>query len=226
MPRRLAGLGLDPAALRLHVAYDIGAAALTRRLAALLEAPAVLSHFSRLVIDPNRVLDHETSIPEVSDGIAVPGNRALSGGERRRRVAIFFAPYHRALAAALQRRLERGRLPALVSVHSFTPVMEGLSRPWEIGVLWNRDGRLALPLIEALRARGLVVGDNQPYSGATPFGYTMQHHADPLGLPQVLLEVRQDLIDTQPGVETWARRLAEVLPPLLDDPALRHPYAV
>ncbi len=221
VPRALNGLGLDPARLSLHIAYDIGAAAVTRRLAAGLDAPAVLSHFSRLVIDPNRPLDDEASVPPVSDGIAVPGNQALPGGEREARIATFFQPYHQAVGAALHRRLHRGQLPIFVSVHSFTPMLEGERRPWEIGVLWDHGNRVAPPLIEALRRRGLNVGDNEPYSGTIAFGFTTHHHAAPRGLPQVLLELRQDLVDTDAGAAAWAEILMEELRALSQLPAAR-----
>ncbi|GAB5468642.1 MAG: N-formylglutamate amidohydrolase [Rhodospirillales bacterium] len=220
VPRALDDLGLDPASLALHIAYDIGAAAMTRRLAANLAAPAVLSHFSRLVIDPNRPIGHAASIPEVSDAITIPGNLDLSPAECQARAASFFDPYHRGVEAALQQRLDQGRLPIVISLHSFTPAMDGQLRPWEIGVLWDRDDRLARPLLGALADLGLVVGDNQPYSGRAPYGFTMGHHASSLGLPQVLLEVRQDLIDTDAGAAHWGDLLAQVLSPLASDPAL------
>ncbi len=221
VPRALQGLGLDPAYLSLHIAYDIGAAAVTRRLAASLDAPAVLSHFSRLVVDPNRPLDDATSIPAVSDAIPVPGNRGLSVGAREARIATFFRPYHRAIETTLQRRLGRGALPIFVSVHSFTPMLEGARRPWDIGVLWDHGNRVARPLIEALGRRGLTVGDNEPYSGTIAFGFTTRHHAAPLGLPQVLLELRQDLIDTDAGAEAWADILKEELSALAHHPAAK-----
>ncbi len=211
VPAELDSLGLLPEQLELHIAYDIGAAAMTRRLAELLHAPAVLAGFSRLVIDANRVTDHETSIVAVSDGVEVPGNRHLGEAERRRRIARYFEPYHQAVARGLKAALARGERPIFVSLHSFTAVMQGFQRPWQVGILWDRDDSLAAPLIRALAARGLTVGDNQPYSGGTDFGYTMQHHALPPGLPQVLIEVRQDLISTESDAWAWATLLAEEL---------------
>ncbi len=211
VPANLHDLGLEPAELGEHIAYDIGTAAMTRRLAEILGAPAVLAGFSRLVIDANRVTHHETSIPEVSDGVTVPGNRALSDQERQRRIARYFDPYHQAVTAGLTAALARGERPILVSLHSFTAVMDGQQRPWEVGVLWDRDDSMAAPLIRALSDRGLDVGDNQPYSGGTEFGYTMRHHAFPLGLKQVLLEVRQDLIADDAAARAWAELLAEEL---------------
>jgi len=222
VPRSLDSLGLDDAVLRRHIAWDIGAAAVARLLAARFEAPLLLSGYSRLVIDCNRALEHPGSIPAASDGVAVPGNAALGAAERRRRADALFRPYHRAIDAALARFREAGRIPALVSVHSCTPVFNGFERPWHIGVLWNRDGRIAEPLLAALRREPeLVVGDNQPYSAREePQGYTVKHHAERHGYPHVSLEIRQDLIDTRHGVAEWASRLGAALAPILAAPAL------
>jgi predicted N-formylglutamate amidohydrolase len=220
IPRALKGLGLDEAALTRHIAWDIGIAEVTRQLARRLDAPALLSHFSRLIVDPNRQLDNPTLMPEISDGTVVPGNRDLDEAQRRARVATFFKPYHDAIDGQLDAMQAAGRTPALVSMHSFTPIMHGIQRPWEIGILWNRDPRLPRPLMERLRAEGLTVGDNEPYSGADGHGYTQHTHGDRRGLANVLIEVRQDLIDTQQGASLWAGRLAAALDAVLCDPAL------
>ena len=220
IPRALKSLGLDEAALTRHIAWDIGIAEVTRHLARKLDAPAVLSHFSRLIVDPNRQLDNPTLMPEISDGTVVPGNRALAEAERAARVEAFFRPYHAAIAGQLDAMMAAGRTPALISMHSFTPIMHGLQRPWQIGILWNRDPRLPRPLMERLRADGLTVGDNEPYSGADGHGYTQHTHGDRRGLANVLIEVRQDLIDTQHGAAAWAERLGGALDAVLGDPAL------
>lgn len=224
IPRALRGLGLDEAALARHIAWDIGIAEVTRLLARRLDAPAVLSHFSRLIVDPNRRLDNPTLMPEISDGTVVPGNRDLGEAARRARVDSFFRPYHDAIDAQLDAMVAAGKtagqVPALVSMHSFTPVMHGVARPWEIGILWNRDPRLPRPLMERLRAEGLTVGDNEPYSGADGHGYTQHTHGDRRGLANVLIEVRQDLIDTQQGAARWAERLGAALESVLADPVL------
>ena len=220
IPRRLRGLGLDEACISRHIAWDIGIAEVTRHLARRLDAVAVLSHFSRLVIDPNRSLDDPSSIVEVSDGIAVPGNRGLAPEEVARRVETFFTPYHEAVARSIDQRLEAGIMPVLLNMHSFTPVMDSMERPWKIGILWNRDPRLPLPLMAKLRALGLTVGDNEPYSGRDGHGYSQQRHADKRGLANALIEVRQDLIDTHQGGEHWAALLASVLSEALRDDAL------
>ncbi len=220
VPRALAGLGLSEAELSRHIAWDIGVAEVTRQLAVHLDAPAVLSHFSRLIIDPNRDLDDPTLVPQLSDGVIVPGNRDLPAAAREARIATFHQPYHRAVDAALDALIARGRAPALISMHSFTPVMKGLERPWQIGILWNRDARLPLPLIDTLRAQGLTVGDNEPYSGRDNHGYTMHVHAQPRGLANVLIEIRQDLIDTHRGATAWAERLRRALGAVLTDPRM------
>ncbi len=212
IPRRLAGLGLDPAALSLHVAWDIGAAALTRALAAQLEAPAVLSGTSRLVIDCNRAPGHPTSIPAQSHGVPVPSNRDLSSQERSRRERAYLEPYHRRVAEALAAVEQDGPAPLLASIHSFTPVLSDTPRPWQVGILSDRDRRVAEFLLTALRRDGdLVVGDNEPYSGSHPEGYTCRRHGEELGRPHVLIEVRQDLLSDDTGVATWTQRLGALL---------------
>ena len=220
VPRALDGLGLSAAELSRHIALDIGIAEVTRDLARRLDAPAVLSHFSRLIVDPNRALDDPTLIPQLSDGVIVPGNRALPDPARQARIATFHRPYHQAVERTLAAMAARGPLPALISMHSFTPVMKGLERPWQIGILWNRDPRLPAPLIATLRAQGLVVGDNEPYSGRDNHGYTLHVHAEPRGLANVLIEVRQDYIDTHHGASEWAERLHHALDAVLSDPAV------
>ncbi|MBP2228040.1 putative N-formylglutamate amidohydrolase [Azospirillum agricola] len=221
IPRALGDLGLPEEQLCRHIAYDIGAAELTRRLAERFAAMAVLSGYSRLVVDPNRHLEDATAIPVVSDDVVIPGNRALDAAAQARRIDAIFRPYHDAVAAAVSTIRERGQVPVLLSVHSFTPAMRGVARPWHIGVLWDRDPRLPLPLLEALRADGRwVVGDNEPYSGRGTLGGTVETHATPAGYPNALLEVRQDLIATPEGVDLWARILGDALEPLLSLPSL------
>ncbi len=224
IPRALKSLGLDEAQLTRHIAWDIGIAEVTRHLARRLDAPAVTSHFSRLIVDPNRLLDNPTLIPEISDGTVVPGNRELDEAQRQARIDTFFRPYHEAVAGQIDAMMAGGRgdgrAPVLVSMHSFTPIMHGLQRPWEIGILWNRDPRLPQPLMDRLRADGLTVGDNEPYSGADGHGYTQHIHGDRRGLANVLIEVRQDLVDTQQGAAGWAQRLGTALEAVLGDPAL------
>ena len=221
IPRVLADLGVPESALQQHIAWDIGAADLVRALGVRLELPAVLAGYSRLVIDCNRHLEDPSSIVAESDTVAVPGNRALTPAQREARARAIFSPYHRAIDQVLGELQSNGGVPALIAVHSFTPKMHGSFRPWHCGILWDRDPRLAVPLMEALRREpGLVVGDNQPYSGRHPADYTVDVHAENRGWPHVCIEIRQDLIASAKGVGEWAERLERVLAPLLADAAL------
>jgi len=212
VPERLENLGLDEGDLTDHIGWDIGGAGVTRRLSAIFSATAVLSTYSRLVIDCNRPLDHPASMPEESDARRIPGNFSLSGEARRARQEACFWPYHRAVAAQRARLQEFGE-PVLVFVHSFTPAMaDGTPRPWEIGILWDRDDRLAAPLLHFLdKTLGNGVGDNQPYSGRGGTGYSAQVHAAETGMPHVMLEIRNDLVRDEAGENLWAARLATAL---------------
>jgi predicted N-formylglutamate amidohydrolase len=221
IPPDLSGLGLSGKDIRRHIGWDIGAAALTRRLAGLLDAQAVLGGVSRLVIDLNRHPADEDAAPKVSDGTQIPGNQDLGPDGMARRTARFFAPYHAEVSGRIERFLRQGVTPALIAIHSFTPQMGGKTRPWHAGILWNRDPRLALPLIERLAARpGLVVGDNEPYSGRS-IAYSMNTHAGDRGLAHAGIEIRQDLLACEAGAEEWARQLAAALRPLLTPDRLR-----
>jgi predicted N-formylglutamate amidohydrolase len=216
MPRRLGTLGVAAQDLRRHIAYDIGAAALARRLAGWFASPLVLTGFSRLVIDCNRALDDETSIPPVSDGLPIPGNRTLGPADRQARVDGLFRPYHRAIAARLDAAAARGGAPCFLSIHTCTPVLDGFRRPWHVGVLWDRDDRMAAPLIANLARDGdLCIGDNQPYSGRDEHSYTIPAHAEARGIPHVMIEVRQDLLLDEAAIDSWARRLQAALAPIV-----------
>jgi predicted N-formylglutamate amidohydrolase len=220
IPKCLGDLGLDAAAFERHIAWDIGAAEVARRLAVRLDAPLVLANYSRLVIDVNRRIDDPTSMPEESDGTRVPANCDMPAHIRSARIAEIHEAYHRLVGERLALLTARG-VPMVISVHSFTPVFKSFERPWQIGVLWNKDGRLAKPLMKRLKELDIAVGDNEPYSGQDAHGYTLPRHVEEAGIPHVLLEVRQDLIDTRRGAEEWADKLYGALAPLLLDPALR-----
>jgi predicted N-formylglutamate amidohydrolase len=220
VPVRYAGLGLSQENLARHIAYDPGAGDVARGLARRLAAPAVLAEFSRLLIDPNRGTDDPTLIARLSDRTLVPGNAAIDTAERERRVAGYYQPYHAAVDAALDRAIAAGRMPAIVSIHSFTPVWRGIVRPWHAGVLWDIDRRLAEPLVAELRKdTSLVIGDNEPYSGSLP-NDSMSRHGTTRGLAHVLVEIRHDLIDNRDGAEAWADRLAAILTVLNRRPEL------
>jgi predicted N-formylglutamate amidohydrolase len=220
-PRALGTLGLDARELDQHIAWDIGIAGLGRRLAHSLDAPFFMAAYSRLVIDCNRHLNDPTSIPQESDRVRVPGNRGLSADDRRRRQQEIFRPYHEALTAEIKGRVAAGRIPVVISLHSFTPVMNSFRRPWHVGVLWNNDARMPVPLMRRLAEEPeLVVGDNEPYSGRDGHGYSIRAHAEALGLAHALLEIRQDLIADERGQEKWAGILHRVLMDVLANPAL------
>src|SRR5271163_3106860 len=219
-------LGLPSEALDRHIAYDIGAAEVTRALATQLDAPAVLSTYSRLVIDPNRGLDDPTLVMRFSDGAIVPGNADADAREIARRSARFWAPYRHEIAATVDAMLATGEPPAIVSIHSFTAVLRGAARPWKVGILWDRDGRIPKPLIEALLAEPDLsaheVGDNEPYDGALA-GDTIDATATSRGLANALIELRQDLIAETKDALAWAARIARLLRPILADGKTRAP---
>jgi predicted N-formylglutamate amidohydrolase len=210
LPARYGGLGLSPTDLERHIAYDIGAAHLTRRLAELFGAPAVLTRFSRLLIDANRGARDPTLVMRISDGAIVQGNASIDAAEIQHRLACFWTPYRRKVAELLDAMTSNGPIPALVSLHSFTPQWKYQVRPWQVGVLWDGDPRLAAPLICALRADGLIVGDNEPYDGALP-GDTLNELGTDRGLAHLLLELRQDLLGERAAAEAWADRIASPL---------------
>lgn len=212
LPDEYGDLGLPASEFERHIAYDIGVETVTRELAALTGAPAVLANFSRLLIDPNRGEDDPTLIRQLYDGTVVPGNYPMTAEERERRLERFYRPYHDAVAALIASVAEAsGKTPFIFSVHSFTPVMQGHARPWHAGVLWDLDDRAPKPLIEALAAdKSLVVGDNEPYDGAL-HGDTMYKHAITHGFAHALVEIRQDLVADAAGAVAWANRLAPIV---------------
>jgi predicted N-formylglutamate amidohydrolase len=217
LPAEYDSLGLPPAAFARHIAYDIGAAGVTRRLADALRCPAVLTTFSRLLIDPNRGADDPTLIMRISDGAIVPGNARVDAAETERRRLGFWQPYRDCAGQLLDEMLADGPVPAVIAIHSFTPAWKGHNRPWHVGILWDADDRLARPTITALQADGdLVVGDNEPYDGALE-GDTMYHHGTMRGLPHMLVEIRQDLVADAASEAAWAARLARILRPILAD---------
>ncbi|MGH6862204.1 MAG: N-formylglutamate amidohydrolase [Phyllobacterium sp.] len=212
LPADYGTLGLDAAQFERHIAYDIGVAPLTRKLAAMLGVPAVLGGFSRLLIDPNRGEDDPTLIMRLSDGAIIPGNNPMPQAERHKRIEGCYRPYHAAVDAAIARAAEcSGAAPLVISIHSFTAFWKATPRPWHAGILWDRDPRAVRPLLAGLRADPLlVVGDNEPYDGALRNDTMFKHCVVP-GLAHALIEVRQDLIGDDAGTTQWADRLAPIL---------------
>ncbi len=210
-PKSLGDMGLDPFARRCHLAVDIGAGPLTERLAESLGVTAVLAQYSRLVMDCNRQLMDPSAYLEYGDGTVVPGNRNLHQADKDLRASTLYWPYHDALDKQVQRLSKLGPPPAFIAIHSFTPVMNGEARPWEMGVLWDTDMRLRNIFLEGFRAAGYFVGDNEPYSGKAPQDFTIDHHAEEIGLPHIGIEIRQDLIDDDEGVEKIARLMHTII---------------
>jgi predicted N-formylglutamate amidohydrolase len=207
MPAPYRSLGLSPSQIADHVAWDIGAHALAKRMAQLLDAALIAAPASRLLVDPNRDIAAPDLIPETAEGAPVPGNRNLSAAERAARVAAFHAPYHDAIDAHLR---GHRHVTALVSVHSYTPILFGRARPWHAGILYAEDRRLADVMLDVLaREPGLVIGRNEPYAPTQGVYYTMHRHAG--GRATVMIEVRNDLIQDEIGQARWARLLAEAV---------------
>ena len=213
LPRRLQMLGLQQADCERHIAWDIGAGAVSCLLGAVLGAVVIQQNYSRLVIDCNRMPGSETSVVELSELTTVPGNRGLSKVQMEARVREIFQPYHDRIAGELDRRRQAGRPTALIAVHSFTPVFNAIVRPWQVGVLYNRDPRFANILMDLLRCeQGLVVGDNEPYNVTDASDYTIPIHGEQRELHHVAIEIRQDLITDETGQRKWADLFARLLP--------------
>jgi predicted N-formylglutamate amidohydrolase len=216
-PDALGGLGLDRNDLDRHIAYDIGIKGLGGQLARALDAPLIEQRYSRLVIDCNRPPGHETSIPLISEATPIPGNEALDDDQRRDRETEILAPYHQAIASMIARRTQAGLPTILVALHSFTPVFDGVERPWHAGILHQPDdptirNGFARAVLDAFTAEpDLLVGDNEPYRLTSASDYTVPRHAWSAGLPHVELEIRQDLIAKRAGQAEWAARTARLL---------------
>lgn len=221
VPADYGDLGVPKEQFERHIGYDIGARAVTVELAKRLNAPACLTTFSRLLIDPNRGEDDPTLIMRLSDGAVVPGNAHVGAQERARRIEKFHQPYHYLIDSTIQAMCNVAPPPVIVSIHSFTPNWRGVPRPWHATVLWDADPRAVEPTLEGLRAqKDLVVADNEPYDGALK-NDTMYRHAMRKGLAHLLLELRQDLIADEAGELEWAGRLEPILRALAENPVCR-----
>ena len=210
-PKSLGDMGLDPFARRCHLAIDIGAGPLTEKLAESLGVTAVVQNYSRLVVDCNRQLMDPGAFLEYGDGILVPGNRNLHQADKDLRASALYWPYHAAITEQVDRLKTVGPPPAFISIHSFTPVLNGESRAWQIGVLWDKDESLRKIFLEDFRAAGYDVGDNEPYSGKAPQDFTIDHHAEEIDLPHIGIEIRQDLIDDDEGVAEIAGIMHKII---------------
>jgi predicted N-formylglutamate amidohydrolase len=212
IPRQLGRLGVPESELTRHIAWDVGIRGVTERLSAAFDATAVFQTYSRLVIDCNRAPGVPGSIPEISEQTPIPGNVGLTQTARDARGAEIFNPYHDRITSLLDARATAGRRTVYIAMHSFTPTFKGESRAMQIGVLYNRDTRLANILLDLLRAEGdLTVGDNAPYAVSDLTDYGVPRHAERRGLPHVEIEIRQDLIADAAGEAPWAKRMARLL---------------
>lgn len=212
IPRRLGNLGLPPDELQRHIAWDIGALGVARRMAEALDAPLVAQNYSRLVIDCNRDPRVATSIPTIGESIGIPGNIGLSRVQIEARRAQIFDPYHARVRELLDARAAAGRTTILIAQHSMTNIFKGVRREMQAAVLYNRDRRFAGLVLDGLRrCDGLIIGDNEPYFVSDETDYTVPRHGEARGLPHVEIEIRQDLISNEAGQDEWARRLTVVL---------------
>ena len=213
IPPEYNGLGLAPAELERHIAWDIGAAAVTRKLSALLDAPAFLGTYSRLLIDLNRPLHVPSSIVSRSEATDIPGNISLSPEERGRRAARVFEPFHQAVESHLARLENRGCRPVIVAIHSFTPTYDGISRPWHAGIIYDKAKTLGETTLKRLRGSDdqLIVDANVPYSVTPEDYYGLLVYGDHVGNPAILIEIRQDLLAQAQQQQAWAERLAAAL---------------
>jgi len=214
IPKALGDLGVAPEEMERHIAWDIGIAGVTRRLAVSLAATAILQVYSRLVIDCNRRPDVPSAFPVVSEATPIPGNMALTEADKALRQRAIFDPYHGEIARLLAARLTRN--PVYVAMHSFTPIYLGGARGMEVAVLYNRSPRLSQRLAALLRAEGdVVVAENEPYHVSDMTDYGVPVHAEAAGLDYLEIEIRQDLIADAAGQVAWAERLARLLPRVL-----------
>ncbi len=219
IPAELDNLGLPPAELARHIAWDIGAAGVAEALSEIFDAPAVLSPVSRLVIDCNRHLDAADLIPERSDGTVIPGNVNLSAAARAQRIERWFEPYHAAVEAILDERAARGAAFIVLSIHSMTDNLAGSHRPWQIALSSHHDRGLVQPILDIMRRSGdIEVGDNQPYSMEPTIDYSVPFHALRRNLPYLQVEFRQDQVQDAESQVRWAKRFASALTEALPPP--------
>lgn len=212
MPARLGDLGLPHCELRRHIAWDIGALEVARRVGAALDATVVAQNYSRLVIDCNRDPRFPSSILSISEHTAIPGNENLSEAQRQARRREIFEPYHDHIRALLDERERAGRATILIAQHSMTDLFKGVRRTMDASVMYNRDRRFAAPLLEILRREhGGAIAENEPYAVSDETDYSVCWHGEARGVPYVELEIRQDLIVDEAGQSEWAGRITRAL---------------
>lgn len=224
VPAKLNRLGLEDEDYTKHYAFDIGAKRVTETLSALMDAPAILGNYSRLVVDLNRIVTAPTAFVMTGEGKPIPGNVTITEADKACRAREVYAPYEEALEAMIDKGLQRGLVPPLVSIHSFTPQFYNFRRPWQVGFLWTHDARLSKRMIDFFIRAGYVVGDNQPYDHRILRGSAINRHGDARLLANTLVEIRQDLIATDENSDQWAKILADCLREVLADGRLYSYY--
>ena len=217
-PQSLGTMGLDYLDIASHIALDIGASAVAEALADNLGATAVLCQYSRLIVDCNRNLIDASAFLNYSDGVEIPGNQNLQNNEKEKRASEIYWPYHNTIKDQIVRLKKYGIDPVVISIHSFTPVINGEDRKWEIGVLWDKDPVTAEIFLTRLVEAGYFVGDNKPYSGKDPEDFTIDFHAESAGLPHVGIEISQDLINHSDG----GKRISDILQEIISLVTTKH----
>lgn len=221
IPTKLKQMGLGEEELSKHITFDLGTREVILRIAECFDAPAIMGNYSRLVVDLNRGLHDPSAFPELVDNIPIPENQQLGNLKRQERIKSIYDPYHNAIDTQLKKFAHKNIVPALISIHSFTPILMGEVRECHIGVLWDKDDRIAHPLIHRLRENtNIIVGDNEPYSGQHIADFTIDHHAETAGIPHVGIEIRQDFLQSPEGICRWSDILKDALDPILADTRL------
>lgn len=214
-PKSLGTMGLDYLDRLSHITVDIGSRATTESLARQLNTTAILCQYSRLIVDCNRNLSDNSAYLDKSDGVDIPGNQNLNNNEKEIRESEIYWPYHNAIDTQISRLKRQKVSPIIISIHSFTPVFNGNKRECEVGVLWDKDPTTARIFINKLTDAGFLVGDNKPYSGKDLEDFTLDYHAETIGLPHVGIEIRQDLINHDDGVMRISNALQKVISSLV-----------
>lgn len=224
VPQNLDNLGLPEEAFSEHYAVDIGARAMTEQLADKLGAPAIVANYSRAVIDLNRRKTHPSAFPSAGEGTPIPRNLNLSEDDKEARIADIYDPFHNYINDWIEGAIGRGVVPAIISIHSYTPVFFGQKRPWEIGVLWVQDPRIPVPIMEYFKDQGYVVGDNEPYDARILRGGTMEMHADNRKIPNCLIEYRNDLLTDAESFADLLEKTAQALSNIMQDETIYSYY--
>jgi predicted N-formylglutamate amidohydrolase len=221
VPRSLKDMGLEKNVLKKHIAWDIGAEDICRHLSKALDMPAIFAGYSRLVVDLNRAPAHHECILDISDNIKIPANTGLSREDRERRLREVYHPYQKQAGKLVQGFVKKKQTPLLIAVHSFTPQMDGIRRPWHLSLLWHREEKIARQIVKNIRKNhpDLLVGENEPYTlfDERFAGSTLDCHGEERGLPYVFVEFRQDLINTKEKAARWADIFLEALRPVLEN---------